>query len=356
MSQHFPPPVSHPPPPVFDPAHQGQPPSASDTRLASAARASSHSVEPVAPRTASRVWVNVLLFVVTVVSVLFAGSLDVDGARKLSWFARLLQGWTFAVPLMVILLAHELGHYIAARVHRVEASLPYFIPMPISPFGTMGAIISMKGRIRSRSALLDIGAAGPLAGMVFAVPILIWGLLHSEVRPLSGQGLMEGQCLLYLVIKRIVIGPIPDGSDVMLHPTAFAGWVGLLITMINLVPVGQLDGGHVAYALIGPRQDGVAKLVHYGLLGVFAINFGYHFVQNLGAEQMATAVGLALEMSSFWLVWFVFLFVLSRFSGPKHPPTEPGPLSRKRMVVAVCTLLLFVLLFMPTPLHQYQLP
>ncbi len=265
----------------------------------------------------------------------------------------LWKGWTFAVPLMTILVAHEFGHYIAARIHRVPASLPFFIPMPISPFGTMGAIIAMRGRIGSRKALLDIGASGPLAGMVFAIPILIWGLLNSEVKVVTGHGWLEGQCLLYSLLKWLTVGPIPEGSDVFLHPTAFAGWTGLLITMINLVPVGQLDGGHVAYALIGPRHNTAAKLVHYGLVAVFAVNFGYHFLTRLGTEPLIETIGKAFEMSMFWLVWFGFLFLLRWLSGGNHPPTEPGDLDRGRKLVAVGCIVLFVLLFMPTPLSQY---
>src|SRR5688572_30026696 len=168
----------------------------------------------------------------------------------------LLDGWTFAVPLMSILLAHEFGHFIAGRIHGVDVSPPFFIPMPIPPLGTMGAVIRMRRPIRTRNALLDVGAAGPLAGMVVAVPVLIWGLLLSDVRPLPETGyLMEGRSLLYLGLLHAVHGSIPAGHDVFLSPTAFAGWAGLLVTMINLLPVGQLDGGHVAYALLGPKQD-----------------------------------------------------------------------------------------------------
>ncbi|HNS95456.1 MAG TPA: site-2 protease family protein [Polyangiaceae bacterium] len=309
-------------------------------------------VPPEPPRR-NRYAIHLGLFVATVISVLFAGNQELLLGDEPLTLANLWKGWTFAVPLMVILLAHEFGHYIAARWHRVHASLPYFIPMPISPFGTMGAIISMKGRIGSRKALLDIGASGPLAGMVFAVPILVWGLLHSEVKEITGSGLLEGQCLLYSLLKRLTVGPIPEGSDVFLHPTAFAGWVGLLITMINLVPVGQLDGGHVAYALIGPRQNAIARMVHYGLLAVFAVNFGYHFLRHFQTEPLGQTVGRAAEMSMFWLVWFGFLFLLRALSGGNHPPTEPGELSRGRKAIAIGTLLLFVLLFMPTPLSQY---
>jgi membrane-associated protease RseP (regulator of RpoE activity) len=298
-------------------------------------------------------WINLLLFLVTLLSVLVAGNQEVLFGDEAFTFANVWKGWTFAVPLMAILLAHEFGHYIAARIHRVHASLPYFIPMPISPFGTMGAIIAMRGRIGSRRALLDIGASGPLAGMVVALPIVVWGLRISPVQEITGHGLLEGQCLLYSLLKWISVGPIPEGSDVFLHPTAFAGWVGLLITMINLVPVGQLDGGHVAYALLGPRQNKIAKVVHFSLLGVFAVNFLYHIIMRFGSEPLAETLGVAFEMSMFWLVWFGFLFLLRRFSGGDHPPTEPGELGRGRKLIAIGTLFLFVLLFIPTPLSRY---
>lgn len=336
MTQQFPPPPSHRPVSVFE-APVREPVQAT----------------PDPPQRRAPYLTNLALFAATLVSVLLAGNQEMLFGEEPFTLGNLWKGWTFAVPLMVILLAHEFGHYIAARIHRVHASLPYFIPMPISPFGTMGAIIAMRGRIGSRKALLDIGASGPLAGMVFAVPILIWGLLHSEVNEITGHGLLEGQCLLYSLLKWITLGPIPEGSDVFLHPTAFAGWVGLLITMINLVPVGQLDGGHVAYALVGPKQNAIAKIVHYSLLGVFAINFGYHFLSGMGTEPLADTVGVAFEMSMFWLVWFGFLFLLRHFSGGNHPPTEPGELGLGRKIVAVGTLLLFVLLFMPTPLSRY---
>jgi len=267
--------------------------------------------------------------------------------------SELTKGWTFAVPLLTILLAHEFGHFIAARIHKVPASLPYFIPMPISPIGTMGAVILMRKRIDSRNALLDIGAAGPLAGLAASIPILIWGLLHSEVNEITGHGILEGQCILYSIIKYATIGPIPNGSDVFLHPTAFAGWVGLLITMINLVPVAQLDGGHVAYALLDSRQNTVAKYVHFGLLAVFATLFTYQLITTLAKESLAEAVMRAIEMSVFWLAWFGFLFLLKFLSGKNHPPVEPGQLSRTRKIIAVACLLLFILLFMPTPWSQY---
>ncbi len=207
-----------------------------------------------APHTLRWKW-NLALFVVTVASVGVTG------------------GATFATALLAILLTHEFGHYFAARWHGVPASLPYFIPLPLlSPFGTMGAVISMPERIRSRNALLDIGASGPLAGLAVALPVLVFGLLESPIRPISGEGLQEGQSLLYLLIKRVVLGPIPAGHDVFLTPLAFAGWSGLFVTALNLIPIGQLDGGHVLYALLGPRANRVARALHWGLLIAFAAN------------------------------------------------------------------------------------
>lgn len=302
-------------------------------------------------RQRKRLVTPVVLFVLTVASVFVAGAVQVGS--DFSSAASLLSGWVFAVPLLSILLAHELGHYVAARVHGVSASLPYFIPMPASPFGTMGAVIVMRGRIASRKALLDIGAAGPLAGLAIAIPVLVWGLLHSEVKRVTGSGIQEGQCLLYLALKRLSVGPIPVGHDVFLHPAAFAGWTGLLVTMINLLPVAQLDGGHVAYSLFGPTQNRLARAVHALLPVLFLVSVGSELVIHGSPEAKAGAVGLAVKNSFFWLIWFVLLFVLRWLGGRDHPPTEPGELGPVRKAVAVGTLVLFVLLFMPTPMAQY---
>ncbi len=250
-------------------------------------------------------------------------------------------GWTFAVPLLAILLTHEFGHYFAARAHHVPASLPYFIPLPfVGLFGTMGAVISMPERIRSRNALLDIGAAGPLAGMAVAIPVLVIGLSQSPVHEVSGHGLLEGQCLLYSLLKHVVLGPIPAGHDVFLTNTALAGWVGLLITMLNLIPIGQLDGGHIAYALFGERHNRIGSFLHVGLLGAFGYNV---------AMYGSTVPGMV------WVVWFGLLWLLKALSGGVwHPPTDHGvELSPGRRIVAMACLVLFVLLFMPTPMREY---
>jgi membrane-associated protease RseP (regulator of RpoE activity) len=289
--------------------------------------------------------VHLALFVATLASLFVTGAMQVYPEGEAWSLAGLLRnlprGWTFAIPMMAILLCHEFGHYFAARWHGVPASLPYFIPLPfLSPFGTMGAVISMPERIRSRNALLDIGAAGPLAGLVVALPVLAIGLSRSPVVVPSG-GWVEGQSILYIAMKRAFVGDIPPGHDVLLDPTAFAGWAGLFVTVLNLLPIGQLDGGHVAYALFGPLQDRIARVLH----GALPLVFVYNLVTFRSAEP-----GLV------WLVWFGLLFVLTRATGGNHPPTESPhePLSPARRGIGLVCLALFVLLFMPTPMREAE--
>ena len=301
--------------------------------------------------------INLLLFALTVVSVFWTGAAQDPSFQAFNprhWL-EIWRGWPFAVPVLAILVAHESGHYIAARIHGVPASLPYFIPMPmLSPFGTMGAIIGMSGRIRSRIALLDIGAAGPLAGMVVALPVLALGLSMSTIAPIStGHYTQEGQSLLYMLMKRVFAGRIPDGYDVQIHPTAFAGWVGLLITMINMLPWGQLDGGHIAYALFGERQNTFAKWIRRSLLILLGYNV-LKFCVPVALHKSALEPWVAVSNSIFWLVWFGFTGVIARVSGTAdHPPFEPGALGRGRRLVAWACLVMFALLFMPTPYAQY---
>jgi membrane-associated protease RseP (regulator of RpoE activity) len=218
----------------------------------------------------------------------------------------------------------------------------------------MGAVIGMRDRIRSRNALLDIGAAGPLAGMVVAVPVLAIGLSLSEVKPLgSGPYIQEGQSLLYVLMKRLFVGPIPDGSDVMLHPTAFAGWAGLLVTMINLLPWGQLDGGHIAFALFGERQHSLARWLRRALLLLFAYNLAI-FVLPILRHTSTMPLLQALVNSTFWLMWFGITALLAFLArGADHPPFDGGSLTAGRRAIAWLCLVLFVVLFMPTPMATY---
>lgn len=293
-----------------------------------------------------------LLLALTFASMLWAGATQVH-LRAPGSLRELVDGWVFAVPFLAIMLSHELGHYVAAKRHAVDASPPYFIPMPVF-LGTMGAVISMKGRIRSRDALLDIGAAGPLAGLFVALPVLAYGLATSPVEPLpAGQPLLvEGRSLLYLAFLHAAHGDIPAGHDVMLTPTALAGWAGLLVTMINLLPVGQLDGGHIAYALFGERQNRFSNRVHAALPLVALVVGVAHAAPAAAAGAPLADVAGHLAAGVHWLMWAGVLWILRRVGGVVHPPTDPGPLSTRRRGVALFSLALFVLLFMPSWIHE----
>jgi membrane-associated protease RseP (regulator of RpoE activity) len=297
--------------------------------------------------------INLACFVATVVTVFWVAPSwgGVVDRSDLSLVDHVRTGWPFAVPLLAILLCHEFGHYFAARWHRVPASLPYFIPIPLG-LGTFGAVIAVPERIRSRNVLLDFSAAGPLAGLAVALVVLALGLSWSPVMPLTGSYLQEGQSLLYLGLKYLVLGPIPDGHDVALHPTAAAGWAGLLLTMLNLMPYGQLDGGHIAYALLGKRHTTLSRWVRWGVLALFIVQvarFGTPIL--LGSSDRPWY--FAFLDASTWLVWFTFLTLLRRSQdGDDHPETDDAVLSPGRRRVAWLCAVLFVLLFMPTPMSQ----
>ncbi|MFW2389140.1 MAG: site-2 protease family protein [Polyangiales bacterium] len=292
------------------------------------------------------------LIALTFGTTFYAGAMLVLGELPKT-FADVLTGWVFSVPLMAILLAHEFGHFFAGKYHRVDVSPPYFIPLPLLGLGTLGAVIQIRERIRSRNALLDIGAAGPLAGMAVALPVLIYGLATSPIQPIpDGPHLLEGRSLLYLGLLFGLKGPIPEGFDIMLNPTAFAGWAGLLVTMINLIPFGQLDGGHVAYALLGPRQNRVSHYVLRALpiLGV-VVSAAYAiptYLDGVRGERLSADLGAGF----YWLFWALLLWFLTRATGPGHPPTDDDQLSPRRRLVGVLTLFLFVLLFMPNWLRE----
>ncbi len=290
------------------------------------------------------------LFALTFISTLYVGCMWVGVEPFEHGVWSIWRGYPFAVPLMTILLSHELGHYFVARIHHVDVSPPYFIPMPITLFGTFGAVIRMRGPVESRDALLDIGAAGPLAGLIVAIPILIYGISISPVELLdpSAHPYLEGHSLLYSGLIYALKGPIADGSDIVLSPTAFAGWAGLLVTMMNLVPVGQLDGGHVAYALFGPRQDEYSRRITHGLL---ALAIGISGVAMLQAWLQGGSVSAAASAGMHWGFWWFILSLMTRLNGP-HPPTAPSDLSSARRALAWSTLLLFALLFMPTWIRQ----
>ncbi len=264
-------------------------------------------------------------------------------------------GLAFSATLMTILLCHEMGHYLVARRHQIDASLPYFIPMPpYLTFGTLGAVIKMKQPIADRDKLLDVGAAGPLAGLAVAVPLLTIGLLMSEVGTIEPGAVLEGNSIFYLSIKAIIFGRIlPAGTtDVQLHPMAFAAWVGILVTMINLIPIGQLDGGHVLRAWIGDRHEKVSLVLHKLLLVVAAlVCAGMMIVAMAWGHDWLDALAWAAPGATPWLTWALLLFLLRRASdGVYHPPVGEGALTPGRRRLALAVLVVFLLILTPVPL------
>lgn len=324
---------------------------------ADGARAAPSMDDANGPRGLLSEWgVPVLLFVATIGTTLYGGAM-LEGHEVRS-FADLAKGWVFALPLLAILLTHELGHYVAGRLHGVDLSPPHFIPMPTA-FGTLGAIIRMRARITRRDALLDVGAAGPLAGLVVAIPVLIYGLATSEVKPMTPRAidatvLLEGHSILYELLLFVIHGPMPEGHDVFLTSTALAGWAGLLLTLINLVPFGQLDGGHIAYALFGARHERLSRVVLISL-PVIGVGVGLAYgLPTLLAKEPWDFVLRDFAAGMNWIVWGLVLTVLARVGGGiAHPPTDDGELSPGRRRIAWLCLVLFVLLFMPSWMRTY---
>jgi membrane-associated protease RseP (regulator of RpoE activity) len=258
----------------------------------------------------------------------------------------------FTSTLLAILLAHEFGHFVAARRHRVDASLPYFIPLPLlSPFGTMGAVIRMRSVIPTRRALLDIGAAGPLAGLALALPLYAWGAAHSRVMPFDGQGTELGDSLLLRLIDGYVAPPVPAGMALFLSPVANAGWAGLFVTMINLLPVGQLDGGHVAYALFGPRQNRLARWVHHSMLVFFFVSVASFAARDVRAGFGLWRLGRHVGNSIFWLVWFEVLAILGSIT-----TREPSRTNSDGLTVRVRVLATLGLVSVASVLHDRSSP
>ncbi len=268
----------------------------------------------------------------------------------------LFGGPAFAATLMGILLCHELGHYIVARRRGVDVSPPYFIPLP--PFitlGTMGAVIRMRKPIEDRGALFDVGAAGPIAGLVVAIPLLVIGLSLSHVGPSTPGTEQEGNSVLYALLKYAVFGRwLPgDGVDVQLHPMAFAAWVGLLVTMINLMPIGQLDGGHVARAALGQAHEKWSGRLHVLLPVIAAGVFAVMTVVALRAgRDLLGALDYAKDGAIPWLIWTLLLGWMRRSAGEYHPPVGEQPLDPVRRALAIGMLIVFVLIATPVPFRD----
>lgn len=309
-----------------------------------------HLMDGVPPPARPRAWINAVLFGLTLLSTLFVGSLYAEASADIQTFSDLLlpqnliRGWPFALTLLGILGAHEFGHYFAARYHKVAVTLPYFIPMPLG-FGTLGAFIQMKEPVPDRRRLFDIGVAGPLAGLVLAVPLLFLGLATSPtiiIEPGMG-GMLEGNSILYYYAKIAVHGqPLPNpltGEDVLMNQVTFAAWIGLLVTALNLLPVGQLDGGHTVYALFG-RHSRLINMLALGGMAVLAV---------AGLEPIQ-AWFPALQSIGFngWFVWLgLIVFIL----GPFHPPAldDVTELDGKRRLIGYLVIAIFILTFVPVP-------
>lgn len=261
---------------------------------------------------------HVGLFAATIASV-FATGMTLSGERFGSRAAA-VYGLQFAASLLGILSVHEAGHYVAARVHKVDASPPYFIPLPLLGFGTMGAVIRMRGTIPTRRALLDIGASGPLAGLALAIPLYAWGVAHSAVIVVTGGMGQVGSSLLVRLLEHLAAPHVPEGMDLLLSPVAFGAWAGLFVTMINLLPVGQLDGGHVAFALFGPRQNKIALVVHRSMLAFSVVSLVSFLARDLRAGLGLHHLGAAVGNSLFWFLWFEVLAILGTLTSRSQSP------------------------------------
>jgi membrane-associated protease RseP (regulator of RpoE activity) len=291
-----------------------------------------------------RVWLHILLFALTIASTTLAGAaiyagfldeLGAGGPLRLSFAQLMVRGLWYCGTILAILGCHELGHYLACRYYDVDASLPYFIPMPLLLTGTMGAFIRIREPIPRKHMLFDIGIAGPIAGFLVAVPALVIGVAMSNVvkLPPTATGLLElGEPLLFKATTWIFWGSQPDGYSLNMHPMAFAAWFGLLATALNLFPIGQLDGGHISYAVLGPKST----YVTYTMIGVAV---------------------LLTTFSTSWLLWTALTIAMLVMFGPQHPRVydEEVPLDRTRVLLALFALAMFILCFTPAPIQPMDL-
>jgi membrane-associated protease RseP (regulator of RpoE activity) len=293
------------------------------------------------PKFQDRVWLHALLFVLTFATTTLTGighymafrSDFLPSPSTLS--ARLI--WTglyYSVTILAILGCHELGHYFACRYYDVDASLPFFLPVPTPLTGTLGAFIRIREPIPAKRMLFDIGIAGPLAGFAVAVPALLLGMSLSHVTklPPNFSGFELGEPLLFKLVSWLTWGSIPDGYSLNLHPIAFAAWFGLLATALNLFPVGQLDGGHICYAVFGRRSTYVTIVM------------------------VMVAVALSFVSAS-WIVWTGLMVVMLFVFGPRHPRVfdEEVPLDRTRRWLALAALIILGLCFTPAPISPFDL-
>jgi membrane-associated protease RseP (regulator of RpoE activity) len=290
----------------------------------------------------NRVWLHVLLLVLTFLSTTLVGAghyaffMSAFGSRPVLQTSRLiLHGLPYSLTILAILGAHEMGHYLACRYYRINATLPFFLPMPLVMTGTFGAVIKIRQPILHKAPLFDIGIAGPIAGFLVAVPALICGLALSNLLP-TPKTLVDaaslGEPLLFKAATWLIWGTVPPGLDMNLHPVALAAWFGLLVTALNLFPIAQLDGGHISYAVFGRFSTRITL-----------------------AATLVVASLVFVSLS--WLFWTVLLVAMLVFVGPRHPAVldEDVPLDSTRLVLAVCALIMFVVCFTPAPIQVMDL-
>lgn len=293
---------------------------------------------PAEPRKSLLPW---LLFIATCLSTFFVGMQLGDGtmpdpADLVN--SALRNGFAYMGAVMLILGCHEMGHYLQALRYGVPVSPPYFIPMPFSPLGTMGAVIVQRRQPPDRKALFDIAVSGPLAGLVITLPLLYFGLQQAKIMaiPPNHNGLSFGDPLLMQWMSHAIHGPLPAGHDLILNPMLFAAWVGILITALNLIPIGQLDGGHILYTLIGRRAGLVAVSLLLGATGYMVVSMGY---QQIVYGKMVIPP-------------YFILCLLLLLMGPVHPPTRNDnvPLGWPRVMIGWLTLGFIILGFTPDPI------
>jgi membrane-associated protease RseP (regulator of RpoE activity) len=320
--------------------------------------------EPIRKRKGLGVFWNIILFVFTFFTVTFAG---VAWLNKDPYNLDNFQyGLTYSILMLFVLSSHEFGHYFAAKIHKVKVTLPYYIPFPflfLNPFGTMGAVIRMKSPSRTRKALFDIGIAGPVAGFIASLGILIWGMTHLppfeyiytmhpeyESTGIPLKGFAFGQTVLYWGLSNLLTSApdvfLPPMNEMYHYPFLCVGWFGLLITALNLLPVGQLDGGHITYALLGKKHKTIARIFFgftfamglFGLIQVLLIEyFGIEIFGNYGFLN--------------WLIWAILMFFVIRI---EHPPLyDPEPMDLKRKMWGVFALFMFVTSFTPVPFQGF---
>jgi len=278
------------------------------------------------------IWINIVLLIATIFTTTLAGSFqwvgiyNADIIEMLSPFYILYGFVFFSVPLLLILGVHEMGHYFASKKHNVEASLPYFIPLPppIFTLGTFGALISTREPIPDRKSLLDIGVAGPICGFLVAIPVSLLGLYFMQQNPMIPTTNAEGYTIMFPLILQFLSSFFTIPANTIMHPTAFAGWVGLFVTALNLLPVGQLDGGHVVRALFKEKS----KYISWAVVGAIFI------------------LGL------FYTGWFIFVIFILFLLGTHHPAplNELQHLDIKRKIIGLIALIIFALCFASIPM------